>query len=319
MSMNIYKAISLEPKMLCCSSIYQVGELESNEGYIKALNSLLQYFEKETQKLEKNIQKFNEKFLNKNTEMLVTILGEYLQTPLRKDEEEIRKVLRENLEKFIQEFSLNIRYGIEMSYISEVVFVPTQYALLKRLEKAGMDYLKFLGFEAGKENQKILESVLIFESSVNLDLIEYILGKKKFDSQLHILGLANSSEDKAFNGLYNILYSSGAAVMKLFEKEVFETILLFSKPADIEEGHFIEAVTEALDKLWVSFKIPYITLMKKKLGLSRGNDMMVRIYFSEEQEQLTETLRWLSMYKEVGFVRQALIDDGKLINKKVIK
>lgn len=319
MSMNIYKAISLEPKMLCCSSIYQVGELESNEGYIKALNSLLQYFEKETEKLEKNIQKFNEKFLNKNTEMLVTILGEYLQTPLRKDEEEIRKVLRENLEKFIQEFSLNIRYGIEMSYISEVVFVPTQYALLKRLEKAGMDYLKFLGFEAGKENQKILESVLIFESSVNLDLIEYILGKKKFDSQFHILGLANSSEDKAFNGLYNILYSSGAAVMKLFEKEVFETILLFSKPADIEEGHFIEAVTEALDKLWVSFKIPYITLMKKKLGLSRGNDMMVRIYFSEEQEQLTETLRWLSMYKEVGFVRQALIDDGKLISKKVIK
>ncbi|RCK75173.1 MAG: hypothetical protein IGBAC_1309 [Ignavibacteriae bacterium] len=317
--MNIYKAISLEPKMLCCSCFYQVGELESNEGYIKALNSLLQYFDKETDKLEKNFQKFNDKFLNKNTEMLVTILGEYLQTPLRKDEEEIRKVLRENLEKIVQEFSLNIRYGIEMSYISEIVFVPTQYALLKRLEKAGMDYLKFLGFEAGKENQKIIESVFIFEGSVNLDLIEFILGKKKFNSQLHILGLANSNEDKAFNGLYNIVYSSGASVMKLFEKEVFETTLLFSRPSDIEEDQFLGAVTEALDKLWVSFRIPYITLMKKKLGLSRGDNMMVRIFFPEEQEQLTETLRWLSMYKEVGFVRQALIDDGKLINKKIIK
>lgn len=317
--MSIYKALSLKPKMLCCSCFYQVGENESNEGYIKVLKSLIQYFDKEGEKLEKNLQKFHEKFLNKNTEMLITILGEYLQTPLRKDQEEIRKVLRENLDKLVQEFSLNLRYGVEMSYISEIVFVPTQYALLKRLEKAGMDYLKFLGFEAGKENQKILETVFIFEGSINLDLIEYFLDKKKFESQLHILGLNNSLEDKAFNGLYNVIYSSGAAVTKLFEKEVFETIILFSRPNEIEEEHFVGAISEALDKMWVSFRIPYITMMKKKLGLSRGDNLMLRIYFSEAHEQLTETVRWLSMYKEVGFVRQALIDEGKLVSKKIIK
>lgn len=317
--MSIYKALSLEPKMLCCSCFYQVGEFESNEGYIKTLKTLLQHLDKETEKLEKNISRFNDKFLNKNTEMLMTILGEYLQTPLRKDEEEIRKTLKENLEKLIDEFSLNVRLGIEMSYISEVIIVPTQYALLKRLEKAGIDYLKYLGFEVGKENQKILEFVIFFESSLNLDILEYLLSRKKFESQLHILGFTDKPSDKSFNGLYNILYSSGAAAMKLLSKEVFETQFVFSKTPDIEENEFINGLIEALDKLWVTFRIPYITLMKRKLGLNKGENFVARIFLPEDMEQLTETVRWLSMYKEVGFVRQTLIDEGKLITKKTIK
>ncbi len=309
--MSIYKALSHEPRMICCSSLYQLKEGEIKETYLKSFKSMQQHLEKETEKIEKTLTKYSEKILDKNTEMLTTILGEYLQTPLQQDNEEIRKTLRDSLEKLSTQFSLNIKYGLELAYISEVVVLPTQYALLKRLEKAGSDYLKTIGFEAGKEHRKIYETLLIFESSVNLDLIEQMLLKKNYEDQLHI--------DNSQNSLYNLIYSSGAAANKLLEKEVFEVAFFFAQPQDVPDETFQPSMNEMLDKLWVSLKIPYITLMRRKLGFGKGSEFVLRLYLPEAHEHLTETLRWLSMYKEVGFVRHALIDEGKLVTKKLIK
>lgn len=309
--MSIYKAISHEPRMICCSSLYQLKEGEIKEAYLKSFKIMQQHLEKETEKIEKTLIKFSEKFLDKNTEMLATILGEYLQTPLQQDNEEIRKTLRETLNKITTEFSLNIKYGLEMAYISEVVVLPTQYALLKRLEKAGNDYLKTLGFEAGKDHRKIYETLLIFESSMNLDLVEQMLLKKNYESQLY--------NDSSQNSLYNLIYSSGAAANKLLAKEVFEAAFFFAKPQDVPGETFQPSMVEMLDKLWVSLKTPYITLMRRKLGFGKGAEFVLRLYLPEDHEHLTETLRWLSMYKEVGFVRHALIEEGKLVTKKLIK
>lgn len=309
--MSIYKALSYEPRMICCSSLYQLKEGEIKEAYLKSFKSMQQHLEKETEKIEKTFNKYSEKILEKNTEMLATILGEYLQTPLQQDNDEIRKTLRETLDKITSEFSLNIKYGLEMAYISEVVVLPTQYALLKRLEKAGSDYLKTIGFEAGKEHRKIYETLLIFESSMNLDLIEQMLLKKNYEDQLHI--------DNSQNSMYNLIYSSGAAANKLLEKEVFEAAFFFAQPQDVPDETFQPSMIEMLDKLWVSLKIPYITFMRRKLGFGKGSEFVLRLYLPEDHEHLTETLRWLSMYKEVGFVRHALIEEGKLVTKKLIK
>lgn len=309
--MSIYEALAHEPRMICYSSLYQLKEGEIKEAYLKSFKSMQQHLEKETEKIEKTLTKYSEKLLDKNIEMLITILGEYLQTPLQQDNEEIRKTMKDSLEKLTAQFSLNIKYGLELAYISEVVVLPTQYALLKRLEKAGSDYLKTIGFETGKEHRKIYETLLIFESSFNIDLIEQMLLKKNYEDQLHI--------DVSQNSLYNLIYSSGAAANRLLEKEVFEVAFFFAQPYDIPNDVFQTSMTEMLDKLWVSLKIPYITLMKRKLGFGKGFEFVLRLYLPEAHEHLTETLRWLSMYKEVGFVRQALIDEGKLVTKKLIK
>jgi hypothetical protein len=105
----------------------------------------------------------------------------------------------------------------------------------------------------------------------------------------------------------------------MLNKQVIEAALFFSKPKDIEYDVFLNAMVEAMEKMWITLKIPFITLMQQKLGLGRGTEYVLRLYLDEERDNLTEAVRWLTMYKEVGFVRQVLIDEGKLLIKKIIK
>lgn len=316
--MSIYKIISTEPQLICCSCMHQAGEGIPKDQFIKDLKSLHIQLERETEKFLKALERNQQKVLDKNTEMLMTILSEYLQTPLPSDQADIRNIVREALQKNINQLGLDLKYGIEMSYSSVVTYSETAYALLKRLEKSGSEYLKVLGYDITKEESGIYESLFIFESSLNIDVVEYIL-KNKIESSLPILGMAAIEGCKSANSLYNIIYSAGAAASKLLKKQVIEAAIFFSKPRDVEYEIFHSTFVEALEKMWITLKIPYITLMQKKLGLGRGTDYVLRLYLEEDRESLTEAVRWLTMYKEVGYVRQVLIDEGKLLTKKIIK
>ncbi|MBU1423827.1 MAG: hypothetical protein KKG06_11750 [Bacteroidetes bacterium] len=316
--MSIYKVIAVEPRMIYCSYFHQVKLVDGKEDYNKAFKSLHQYLQKETDKIEKGLKKFQNKVLIKNTEMLMSVLSEYLQTPLQNDLDSIRKIVVDTLGKNCNQVGLNIRYGVDMSYTGEVVFLDTQYALLKRLEKSGSDYLKNLGLEVTSTDYKVFESLFIIESSLNLDIIEHFINKKN-ENVIRLFSNNKSEGSLSSCTLYNLIYSDGAAVQKLFDKEVVEIVIFFSKPTDIDYDTFNNSLIEALEKLWVTLQIPYITLMQKKLGLGRGSDSVLRLYLDIAQENVTETLRWLSMYKEVGFVRQTLMDEGKLIIKHLLK
>ncbi len=316
--MSIYKVIVDEPRMIYCSYFHQVKSIGGKEDHSKAFKNLHLYLQKETDKIEKNQKKFRNKILINNTQMLMTVLAEYLQTPLQNDPNSIRKIITDILEKICSQVELNIRYGIEMSYTGEVVFQDTQYALLKRLEKSGSDYLKNYGLEVTNTDYKIYESLFVVESSLNLDIVENLINKKN-ENVIKLFG-SNSSDDLSLScNLYNLIFSGGAAVNKLFDKEVVEIVIFFSKPADIDYDIFNNSLIEALEKLWVTLRIPYLTLMQKKLGLGKGPSSVLRIFLDIEQENITETLRWLSMYNEVGYIRQTLMDEGKLIIKQLLK
>jgi hypothetical protein len=316
--MSIYKIISTEPQLICCSSIHQVREGIPNDQCIKELKNLHNQLDKETDKFLKVLERNQQKVLDKNTEMLMTILSEYLQTPLPSDQGDIRNIVKEALQKHINQLGLDLKYGIEMSYSSMVTYSETAYALLKRLEKSGSEYLKSLGYDVNKEERGIFESLFVFESSLNIDVVEYFL-RNKIESSLPILGKLPAEGNNSINSLYNIMYSSGAAASKLLNKQVIEAAIFFAKPRDVESEIFHNAFIEALEKMWITLKIPYITLMQKKLGLGRGSDYVLRLYLEEDRESLTEAIRWLTMYKEVGYVRQVLIDEGKLLTKKILK
>lgn len=316
--MSIYKVIADEPRMIYCSYLHQVKIVDGKEDYNKAFKSLHQHLQKETDKIEKRLKKFQNKILVKNTQMLMSVLSEYLQTPLQNDPDLIRKIIVDTLEKICSQVELNIRYGVDMSYTGEVVFLDTQYALLKRLEKSGSDYLKNLGLEITSTDCKVYESLFIIESSLNLDIIEHLINKKN-ENGIRLFGNYSSEDLLSSCNLYNLIYSGGAAVHKLYNKEAVEIVIFFSKPTDIAYDIFNNSLIEALEKLWVTLRIPYITLMQKKLGLGRGSNSVLRLYLDIDQENITETLRWLSMYKEVGFIRQTLMDEGKLIIKHLLK
>jgi hypothetical protein len=316
--MSIYKIISTGPQLICCSCIHQVHEGLFGNQFIKDLKNIHSHFNKESEKFVKMIERNQGKVLDKHTEMLITILSEYLQTPLLHDQEDIRKIVKDALQKYITQLGLDLKYGVEMSYSGIVTYTETAYALLKRLEKSGSEYLKGLGYDVGNQERSIFETLFIFESSLNVDVLEYFL-KDKIDSSIPIMGKFRDDGNNPTNTLYNITYSAGAAVSKLFDKDVVEAAIFFSKPQDIDEKVFHDSIVEAMEKMWVTLKIPYITLMEKKLGLGRGTDYVLRLYLEKERDNLTEAVRWLSMYKEVGYIRQVLIDDGKLLTKEIIK
>jgi hypothetical protein len=316
--MSIYKIITTGPQLICCSCLHQVKEGVPSSQFVKDLKSIHNQLDKETEKFIKTLERNQQKVLDKNTETLMTILSEFLQTPLPRDQEDIRKIVRDALQKNISQLGLDLKYGIEMSYSSVVTYSDTANALLKRLEKTGSDYLKCLGYDISKEERGIYESLFIFESSLNIDVVEYIL-KNKIDSPLPILGKLPGDSNHSMHSLYNIIYSAGAAVNKFFDKEVMEVDIYFSKPREVEASIFQNEFVEAMDKMWVTLKIPYITLMQRKLGLGKGTDFVLRLYLEEERDHITEAIRWLTMYNEVGYIRQVLIDDGRLIIKKIIK
>jgi hypothetical protein len=316
--MSIYKIIPTGPHLICCSCLHQVREGIPGNQFVKDLKSIHNQLDKETEKFIKTLERNQQKVLDKNTETLMTTLSEFLQTPLPRDQEDIRKIVRDALQKNISQLGLDLKYGIEMSYSSVVTYSDTANALLKRLEKTGTDYLKCLGYDVSKEERGIYESLFIFESGLNIDVVEYFL-KNKIESSVPILGKFPGDSNHSMNSLYNITYSAGASVNKFFDKEVIEIALFFSKPREVEADVFHNEFIEAMDKMWVTLKIPYITLMQRKLGLGRGTEFVLRLYLDEERDHITEAIRWLTMYNEVGYIRQVLIDDGRLITKKILK
>ncbi len=304
--------------------MHQVREGITRDQYVETMKAFHQTMEEESAKLQREWETNEYEILSRSTESLNGMLQQYLQTPLQPDKQEIRKIIHEALAKCRDQVSLPIQYGLSASWEGEVVFLATQNALLKRMMKSGREYLVEQGFEAAKGERSIFESLFVVQSGINLDILEHLVRDR-----IGVYSPVHGKHIREFDAItfssYNLVFSYGTEAMKLLDKEVTEAAVFFSKP-HMQYGPFIEGITEALEKMISVLKTSYITLWQRKLGLGRGREYVLRIYLrgrdaqlEESNRLLSEAIRWLSSYKEVGFVRETLVEGGSLLIKQMVK
>lgn len=322
--MSIYSALSGSPPTIAYCAFHQLKSAGDRDAYVQNVRDLHEAIIGETAEISAALRTHNAEILDRGTEMLMGMLRQFLQTPLQSDDQEVRTIIRESLTKICEQCDLPTTYGVLTSWEGEIVSPSTENALLKRMMKAGKDYLSDCGFALIRSDHPIFETLFVLEGGVNLDVLEHIIRHRVSTRPSAVENPLDDLGSRAF-GVYNMLFSYGAEALKLLEKEVTEAAIFFSKPS-MKQGNFQGAVIEALEKMIPELQVSFITLWQRKLGLGQGREFVLRLHLSgaeaaveESTRRLVEALRWLSTYKEVGFVREALIDQGSLLVKQMVK
>lgn len=322
--MSIYRAISLTEPMISYGAFHQVNEGSSRNDHLKSIREMHRAIEEESAKIQEAWEKHEAETLAHGTETLFALLRQFLQTPLQRDESEIRTLIREALTKHFRLVGLNVSYGLSASWEGEVVSFQTQNALVKRMMKAGTDYLRSLGFDTTTGTKAIFESLFVVHSGINLDILEHVIRERLAGGTPERLKHAEGFEEHGYI-TYNLVYLYGTQAMKLLEKDVTEAAIFFAMPK-MQYTIFREGITDALDSMNVLLKPSYITLWQQKLGLGSGREFVLRLYLRGKDEQLDETnkllseaIRFLSTFREAAFIRECLVENGSLIVKQMVK
>jgi hypothetical protein len=311
--------------MISYCVLHQPKESVDREKYLGGMKNFHRSLDAESAAIQKLWEGYDRELIGRSTETLNGMLQAFLQTPLKSDEQDIRKTIREVLEKTRDQLVPQVRYGLSTSWEGEVATLVTQNALLKRMMKVGKEYLGELGFDVRKSDAPIFESMFIVQGGLNLDILEHIVRDR--------LGIYNGDHGRHANefgclgiSTYNHIYSYGKEAMRLLDKDVTEAAIFFAKPHALKYEEFHEGLVEALEKMIVLLKTSYITLWQRKLGLGKGREYVLRLYLHGRDAQLEETnrllseaVRWLSTYKVETFVRESIADGGAMLIKQMIR
>ena len=250
----------------------------------------------------------------RQAQILRGTLSQFLETPIRSDDAEIRKIFREAFDEHCGQVCEGGPYGAIVSWAGSAAPPAAGPAWLKKLEVNGRRSRGVLGLEAPKGGPEVYESVYVVRGGLNLDVLEHVVRDR--------LGIYESAHGKHTGqaapfvvAAHNLVHASGADFWKSLPSVREEAVLSFDKPA-VPYDEFRGLLAPLIDRVLPGSGAPAATLWQRKLGLGRGSEFALRILLSR-REDATEVIDRLRSANDPPFAGEVFGPEAGLLVKEL--
>jgi hypothetical protein len=250
----------------------------------------------------------------RQAQMLRGALSQFLETPIRSDDAEIRRIFLDAFDEHRGQVSESGPWGAIASWAGFAVTPAAGPAWLKKLEANGRRSRAVLGLDAPKGSPEAYESVYVVRGGLNLDVLEHVVRDR--------LGIYASAHGKHIGqaapfvvAAHNLVHSSGADFWKSLPSARGEAVLSFDKPA-VPYDQFRASLASLIDGALPGSGAPGATLWQRKLGLGRGSEFVLRILLSR-REDAPEVIQRLRSAIDPAFAAEVFGPEAGLLVKEL--
>ena len=214
----------------------------------------------------------------RQAQMLRGGLGQFLETPIRSDDAEVKRIFQEAFEEHRGQVSEAGPYGAIASWAGFATLHAQGPPWLKKMVANGRRSRRVLGLDSPKGGTGAYESVYVVRGGLNLDVLEHVVRDR--------LGIYASAHGKHIGeaapfvvAAHNLVHASGADFWKSLSSAWGEAVVSFDKPA-VPYDRFRASLAPLIDRALAGSGAPAATLWQRKLGLGRGTEFALRILLS---------------------------------------
>lgn len=316
--MSIYRFLSMPVPTIAYCALHQAAPGVSRDEYVETMREFHERIHRESSALLARYDNFLGETVDRELHTLRASITEFLQTPLRPDEDEVRRRIQESLGRMSDHLAGGVRPGLIRSAEGEILDHASGDGIENMILLAGLEYLKGLGFTTAKGRQALFESAFVVRGGQSLDVLEHLVRD--------VLGIYSTTHGKHIRefdnyayAAYNLVHEQGDPPVDSQVHRPFEFSLFFSKPEPevIKYAPFRSGLTHAMDALVKEIQIRHVSLWQRKLGLGAGVEFVLR-FVSTEAEQLVAIVRFLNALDEKTTLREVLVGRGKLLVKRLL-
>lgn len=241
-------------------------------------------------------------------------LNQFLSTPIKSDNEDVQRIIKDAFEKYSEQIMPTSSVGIETAWSSQVIVDSMLVGgrtkisgIIRKMLSAGKRKLKESGFTLGRNPSNIFESVYLFDGGWNLDALEYLLGKSIGDD------IRASAIDCSRNSLYTVVSSVGDSEQKI---SLWEASIIPAQ-TDTPGAEFAAEIGKTFETLMKEFNLHHLSLWKKKLSSGEEDAFVVRARTIPDHKLLFEVVKWLTGSGNES-LRKGLTENGALVVKEII-
>ena len=241
-------------------------------------------------------------------------LNAYLSTPIKSDTEDVQRTIREVLEKYSEQVFPPLKLGIQSAWSSRLVqdsVLATgrtkPIAPLKQMLARGKELVAALGPGKGKSSGAFFETNFILNGSLNLDLLEVLLGRVSGGS----VGFGVHGNVKG--EIFSILATAGVSDQTM---SLWDVSLMPADPA-LEEDEMITNAEKLFASLAKELNLHHLSFWRKKFPANKESAYALRIRMIPEQKLLMESVKIVA--EQIGNpLAVNLARNGALVVKEII-
>ena len=325
--MSIFSELGIPSRTISYCVVHQTGPAaeiaDSQKGlggpfgkvsYDEGLKTSLQSTVAESVAIRDAFQAMLLESRNKSAQIAKGSLNQYLSTPIKSDNADVQRIIKEALEKHSELILPTANIGINDAWLSQllpdakIVSAQTKLsAIVRRMLAGGKRRLKHLGFSRGKTPSNIFETVFLLETGINLDILEWILRKSVLAEDVWQFA------ENTWTGIYNVLSTVGSTEQR---GNSWESVI-FPSTTGIKDPELIAEMEKIFDRLSKEFNLNQLSLWQNKFPFRVDNNYSIRVRTIPDQKLLFEIIRWLGLTENES-LRKALTTDASLIVKEVI-
>ncbi|HWP82073.1 MAG TPA: hypothetical protein VNN76_05415 [Bacteroidota bacterium] len=305
--MSIFSTLSFDTPIIAYSAFHQAKKNVPSEAYVSTMLDLHKLLREQTSNIQSNWESHLSARITHSLSTIRRLLTPFLTTPLKSDEIEIEKGLRDELQRLVDDLLPRIKYGVIATTEGRITLDAELPKLPKKFVSNGRMYLKELSMTVGKGVPDVFESNFIIHGSENLDIIEHLVRDR-----IGIYTPVHGKHIKEFEG-----YSYAAHNLILLHGELstrgvsHEAALFFSK-GETHYAPFRNGVAKVIEPL--KSLVPHVSVWQRKLGLGTGREFILRVRYSDK-EAASEMLERLLSEKAIPFVHEAFSKSYLLIKE----
>ena len=253
---------------------HQAREGQAQESYLRTIRELHRRVQEEAARIEEANQKASAENVTRDAQVAYGLLSQFLVTPLRTDQMEVKKILAEAMGRIVESSRGEMGILYRDSELSRTIPFRSHVPEIVQMTKAAAEYLKGLGFRA--EKSEIYASNFFVGGGVGLDLLEQIVRDR--------LGIYASPHGRHIEdaGAWTFAAYNVVREEKVLEGdgEVLVEMPL-SKPAPMQYDGYRASLSSLVGDIKGVSGVVRVSLWQRKLGLGPGREFLLRIHCSQ--------------------------------------
>ncbi len=252
---------------------HQARDGQAQESYLRTIRELHRRVQEEAAKIEEANQKASFETVTRDAQVVYGLLSQFLVTPLRTDQMEVKKILAEAMGRIVESSRGGKGSSYRDSELSRTIPLKSHLPEIVQMTKAAAEYLKGLGFRT--EKSEIYESSFFVVGGAGLDLLEQIVRDR--------LGIYASPHGRHIEdagawtfAAYNVVKEERG---QAGNGQVLAEMPL-SKPASMQYDEYRSNSSSLVEEIKGLNGVARVSLWQRKLGLGPGREFLLRIHCS---------------------------------------
>jgi hypothetical protein len=304
--------------MIAYSITQQIKQSLVDENYLNGMRESFALLRKTSDAMTADLAKSYVESLQKYSQVTRGSLNQFLSTPIKSDDEEIRRIIKDNFERFADQYFDMVNTGVQRAWQSRLITDPSLFASndknVKKLFLAGKKLLTQFRIISGKVPSAVFESVFIFPTAqgfTHLNNVIDTLPNGEFE-------YVNSSTMRGAT-LEQIVHEAGLQPTNISKDRTTATqwdVTLYPTQRQIVAG-FEEKFADLFARITAELNIQHIALWKRLLGLGTGPLYSIRLTIIPDIQMVAEIVRWFAE-KTDGEIRASIVTNGGLVVKEIL-